>query len=483
MHTRSAPASARTRTSSILGRLWPHRLSWELRWPEGRTKLPGMRGVGLLLTAVSMAVVSLALMAACAPAASSQPSSSSEPLGSAAPAAVRVPLGSSPVSGPDDALVTIVEFVDLECQFCSHVHPTIQRLMKEHPGDVRWVVKHNPLSFHARALPAALLSIELHRQRGDAAFFDGLSTILSAERIDAALFQSLIRRFQLEPAGVARALSLGAEHPELMADQDLAIDLEVRGTPNFFINGVQVSGAQPYATFEAVVLAQKTRALELVSSGVPREQLYGALQAVLPPPPALRKVPVPVVEQQMPALGPADAPVTVQVFSDFECPYCSRVMPTLDQLRARYPDRVRIVWRHLPLPFHRNARTAAAAAEEARRQQGNEAFWALARRMLGTPESPPELLDRQTLQRYAEELGLEVDAFQAALGSERHSAAIERDAAVATRLGIDATPGFVINGYRLLGAHPPRRFERLVRLALAEHGAPPASPAAREQGQ
>jgi predicted DsbA family dithiol-disulfide isomerase len=99
----------------------------------------------------------------------------------------------------------------------------------------------------------------------------------------------------------------------------------------------------------------------------------------------------------------------------------------------------------------------------------------MARRMLGTRDVPPERLDRPTLERYAEELGLDRGEFARGLSDDRHGEVIARDVTVAEGAGIHATPGFIINGYRLLGAHPTRRFERLVRLSLEEHGAATAA--------
>lgn len=422
-----------------------------------------------MLRALSLLVTSIA----CQPLNENPPAreASSEGRAAALPAFV-VDVGDAPARGPKDAAVTIVEFLDFECPYCAYAHPTIERLLDEYPRDVRWVVKHNPLGFHPRAVPAALLVIEVHRQRGDAAFFDASRLLLEAERLDAASFSEVMVRFGLEPEGVKSAFALGPAHPTLVADQDQAVDLDVRGTPAFFVNGIPISGAQPHAEFDAIVQHELTRAEALLEAGVPRMDLYAALQRDAAPPPGLSKVQVPGETESLPALGPDTARVTVQLFSDFECPYCTSVMPTLDELLETYPRDLRIVFRHYPLPFHRQALLAARAAEQARAQGGDAAFWSLARRMLGTRENPPERLDPATLSRYASELGLELGAFQAGMRDRRHERVVARDMALAESLGITATPGFVINGYRLIGAQPIRRFDRLVRLALAEAGGP-----------
>ena len=74
--------------------------------------------------------------------------------------------------------------------------------------------------------------------------------------------------------------------------------------------------------------------------------------------------------------GKRDAPVTIVQYSDFQCPYCSRVEPTMDQVKSTYgPDKVRIVWKNYPLPFHQNAKPAAEAAQGVFALGGNDAFW------------------------------------------------------------------------------------------------------------
>src|SRR6185503_13840945 len=77
-----------------------------------------------------------------------------------------------------------------------------------------------------------------------------------------------------------------------------------------------------------------------------------------------------------PQWGNADAPVTVVIFSDFQCPFCSRVGPTLKQIKDTYgPQKLRMVWKNQPLPFHQNARPAAVAAQTVFALGGNDAFW------------------------------------------------------------------------------------------------------------
>jgi len=162
-----------------------------------------------------------------------------------------------------------------------------------------------------------------------------------------------------------------------------------------------------------------------------------------------------------PSIGPADAPVTVIEFSDFQCSYC-RVwyQQVYQQLLASYPEKVRFVYRDLPLPMHPEAVPAAEAANCAG-EQG--AFWkyhdALFEQQYG--------LDRAAYEHYASDLGLDTQAFVACLESHRYQDEIQADADDATRIGITGTPSFVINGRILIGALPFSDFKTVIDEELA----------------
>ena len=102
----------------------------------------------------------------------------------------------------------------------------------------------------------------------------------------------------------------------------------------------------------------------------------------------------PSVGKDNPSKGPTKAPVTVQVFSDFQCPFCSRVLPTLAQIEKKYAGRVRVVWRNMPLSFHGDARLAAQAAMEAHAQKGDGGFWKMHDLLFANQSKPRPVLPR-----------------------------------------------------------------------------------------
>ena len=183
----------------------------------------------------------------------------------------------------------------------------------------------------------------------------------------------------------------------------------------------------------------------------------------LPPPASGRALPAP---RDVPSRGPADAPVVLQVFSDFECPFCADLAPTLATLETEYRGRLRVVWRNLPLPMHPHARLAAAAALEAHAQRGNAGFWQM-HDLIWRGGEP----DRTALVGYARTLKLDSRRFARALDERRHEAAIDRDVALADAHGIPATPTCVINGRAIVGSQPIEQFRQVIDLALKERRA------------
>ncbi|MCP3140259.1 DsbA family protein [Pyxidicoccus xibeiensis] len=162
---------------------------------------------------------------------------------------------------------------------------------------------------------------------------------------------------------------------------------------------------------------------------------------------------------EAPSLGPRDAPVTVEVWSDFQCPFCARGASLVDELREKYGDKVRIVFRHQPLPTHDNARLAAIATMAAH-EQGK--FWEMHDVLFDNQRS----LERESLEKYARQLGLDLARFRKALESSALANYVDTEVVEAQRRGIAGTPTFFINGKAVMGARPLADFAQVIDAEL-----------------
>lgn len=159
-----------------------------------------------------------------------------------------------------------------------------------------------------------------------------------------------------------------------------------------------------------------------------------------------------------PSRGPIDAPVTLVIFSDYECPFCKRVEPTISRAFKDYEGKLRVVWKDRPLPSHRRAVPAALFALEAREQKGDKGFWA-AHDMLF--ENHPKFEDAN-FEEYAKRLGLRWPAVKNAIENKTHSASIKDDMALADSVKATGTPHMFINGRRLAGSQPIQEFKVII---------------------
>lgn len=166
--------------------------------------------------------------------------------------------------------------------------------------------------------------------------------------------------------------------------------------------------------------------------------------------------------------GPAEAPVTLVEYGDFECPYCGQAEPIIRELLTDFGD-LRYVWRHLPLnDVHPRAQLAAEASEAAAAQG---AFWQMHDLLLDHQDE----LGPKDLIRYAGQLGLDVDRFTDELRAHTWSDRVAADVESADVSGVAGTPTFFINGQRHAGAYDIDTLSRAVRSARARAAIPSAT--------
>ncbi|MEY4667304.1 MAG: hypothetical protein RL518_3 [Pseudomonadota bacterium] len=156
-----------------------------------------------------------------------------------------------------------------------------------------------------------------------------------------------------------------------------------------------------------------------------------------------------------PVKGPATAKVTIVEFSDFQCPYCRRGYETMEQLVKAYPNDVKVVFKHFPLPFHNEAEPASKAAWAAQ-QQGK--FWEYHEELFKNQDK----LGSEYYMEIAKNLKLDLEKFKKDMASEAAAKQIKADMEIGQKNGIQGTPGFFVNGVAVKGAYPVDHFKGII---------------------
>lgn len=361
-------------------------------------------------------------------------------------------LAGRPSMGPENAPVTIVEFSDFHCPFCTRVEPTIDQLMKNYEGKIRKVWRHYPLPFHTGSDRAHEASECAHEQGKFWEYHAKLFENQGSTKEDASLIR-LAEEAKLDKGKFQACLASGKNKAVIQNDIAKAKESGVSGTPAFFINGRLLTGAQPYDNFKnAVEVALDPSKAALLPAA-------GSQPAQAPPPPTN------VVFNDLegrPTEGPKNAPLSLVIFSDYHCPFCKRVEPTIDQLMKNYSGKIKKVWRHYPLPFHQGADRTHMASECAH-EQGK--FWKYHNLLINAPSDPKD--DAELIQ-FAKEADLNKKKFESCLSSNKYQDLIKKEIAAGAGYGIRGTPAVFVNGQLVSGAQPYENFDKIIQAKLAK---------------
>ncbi|GMU41996.1 MAG: hypothetical protein AMXMBFR23_28620 [Chloroflexota bacterium] len=345
--------------------------------------------------------------------------------------------GDEPQMGPNDALVTIVEWSDFQCPFCGKVVPTLKQVKEEYAGKVRVIFKHLPLSFHDKAQLAAEASMAAHAEGKFWEYGDKLFE--NQQALDRADLERYAQEIGLDIEKFKAALDNGTYKAVVLADASQAGEVKASGTPTFFINGKLMDGGKAFEDFKAAIDAELEVVQKLVDKGTAPDKLYETLIAK-------GKLFTPLDDKvqwidtkDSPTIGKTPARIVITEFSEFECPFCSRVGPALKPLKEIYGDDIAIVFKHFPLSFHKNAMPAAIASMAAN-EQGK--FWEYHDLLFENQKS----LSAADLELYAQQVGLDMAKFKAAVGAEKYKDKVQKDMAEGSRIGVQGTPSVFING-------------------------------------
>lgn len=164
---------------------------------------------------------------------------------------IKIEVGNSPVKGPANAKVTIVEFSDFQCPFCQMGANNVEQVLKKYPNDVKLVFKNLPLPMHAQAKPAAKAALAANKQGKFWEFHDAF--FANQQKLGPAFFEQKAKDLGLDMDRFKKDM----ESPELdkQVDEEMALAQQhgVMGTPGFIVGGVAVKGARPPEYFDQII--------------------------------------------------------------------------------------------------------------------------------------------------------------------------------------------------------------------------------------
>jgi protein-disulfide isomerase len=189
-------------------------------------------------------------------------------------------------------------------------------------------------------------------------------------------------------------------------------------------------------------------------------QAKADVKILLDPPRVVVKLP-----DTAPTIGPADAPITMIEWSDYQCPFCKRAHPVVQQVLDEYKDKIRFAYLDYPLPFHQHAMPASEAAHCAS-DQGK--FWEYHKNLFEVAGD----LSEADLNKRATDLGLDGTAFSSCMESKKNDPLIQSNMSSGQAVGVTGTPAFFINGRMLVGAQPIEQFRQVINDELTHKGIP-----------
>lgn len=404
-----------------------------------------------------------------------------------------------PTIGAAAPKVDVLAFVDYQCPYCKASAVRLLEVADKHKAVMRLRVLSLPLEVHEASVDLAKAAVAARKQGKWRAFHDD---VYAQEAPSLAAAIAWAAKANLDAGKFKADLESKAVADEVARDVAIAAALGVTGTPSYIINGGLLQGAKDVAAWDQVVTNQVARYDEAAKAGgdpaavlarlvaanseerAPDYAKYVVKGDAPPAMPVPAKVtrksgvasaqimpvggamggiqvgqPVRVGEEagdsktvwrvavrpDDPVSGPASAPVTLVIFEDFQCPYCKQLQGTLKTLREKYGDKIRVVFKHNPLPFHADAMKAAIAAEAAR---GQGKFWQLHDALFAGQDD----LSSQALSAKAKTAGLDGPQFDNAMASKGSEPRIQSDIEQAAALGARGTPIIFVNGRKLVGA-------------------------------
>jgi protein-disulfide isomerase len=361
--------------------------------------------------------------------------------------------------GPDSANVVMVVFGSFGNQETTDFAPAIAEAEKAFGNKIQIRYKHKVVPFpHPDAIVAAEIAASCNAQGKFWGMFDSL--IKSAALSESGAYEAA----QAAGCNVGKAkadVAAGKFRKQVLRDSLIANEVAANTYPNVMVNGVRLRPPKTWDSLKPLIEEQlkksETYAKEkgktgialydaIIAGGKTFEQLGGPKQTF--------------AIDGSPILGDPNAKIEIAVFEDFQCPFCSKIAPSVKEFQKKYPKDVKIVFKHMPLDIHDNAQVASEASMAAL-AQGPDKFWAYHDVLFNNQSA----LGRDQLETYAQQVGLDMARFKSDFASGTGKNIIQRDMQEGQKAGVSGTPSVYVNGMKYQGprGYPPEGLEAIAK--------------------
>ncbi len=365
--------------------------------------------------------------------------------------------------GPEKAPVKVVILSAFGCQECSDFARDADRLFNDpaYKGKVQFRFKHKIIPpQHPDSILAAEAAMCANDQKKFWPYHDKLMN--NAFAIGRPQLDQYAAELKLNKRKFKKCLDTHKRRGQLTRDSVVANETGSHSFPNILANGVRIKKPKNYDNLKKLIDSQIERVKQLKAEGATDDNLYDRAIAGGKFFPQTEGSRVSFNTANAATYGPKNARIEVVTYEDFQCPFCSKVAPSLKTFQKNNPKDVKIVYKHLPLNnIHAEAQLAAEASVEAQKQGK---FWEYHDVLFENQHA----LKRPDLENYAKQIGLDMGKFRAALDNRTHQAQVDADASEAQRAGISGTPSVYINGMKYAGprGYPPDGLEGVARMYM-----------------
>lgn len=384
-----------------------------------------------------------------------------------------IPITGNPVKGSAHPKAVVVVFVDFHADGAKRIHQKIlETAFHAHQDEVAVVYKAYPIT--KLNADSALLWQAANAAHLQNKFWEMADELFeyAGKPFDKATALSLAQKLNLNVEQFEKDFDSRTVREMIRTDIEISKKNKVDRTPTVFINEKRVDfdAGGPTEQFMSSLNAAIERVNRMHEdpafhyfAASEWNLLYEGRKHVMPKiEPANTVQPSETPEMRTfidingtPTLGNPDAPVTIVEFTDFECPFCAIANKNIHEVMQRYPDKIRLVFKHYPLPIHAHADAAHRAAEAAS-LLGN--FWDMYDFLFQNQQN----LEQAVLEQYAEKIGLPMDRFKSLLDSDNVKNRIKADLSQGSSVQVNSTPSLFINGRRIKGAPTVDKLSHIV---------------------